>query len=164
MNDNTKDISIRRAVNTDLPKLAEFLQHLVHAERPFDVTLKEGEIFYYSIEDFISDPKSELLVIDFSNQIIGCGYAQIRQAKPYQKHEFFGYLGFMFVDPEFRGRGLNNILIDHLKKWVLSQGITEVRLDVYHDNEAAVNAYKKAGFEPILTTMRCDISEMDDII
>jgi len=164
MNENTKDILIRQAVKTDLPKLAEFLQHLVRAERPFDVTLKEGEIFYYSIEEFISDPKSELLVIDFNNQIIGCGYAQIRQAKPYQKHEFFGYLGFMFVDPEFRGRGLNNLLIDHLKKWVLSQGITEVRLDVYHDNEAAVNAYKKAGFKPILTTMRCDISQMDDII
>jgi len=163
MNEN-KDILIRQAVNADLPKLAEFLQHLVHAERPFDVTLKDGEIFYYSIEEFISDPKSELLVIDFNNQIIGCGYAQIRQAKPYQKHEFFGYLGFMFIDPEFRGKGLNNLLIDRLKKWVLSQGITEVRLEVYHDNEAAVNAYKKAGFKPILTTMRCDISEMDDII
>ncbi|MET3026806.1 GNAT family N-acetyltransferase [Flavobacterium sp. UW10123] len=164
MNQNTKDISIRQALNTDLPKLAEFLQFLVSAERPFDVTLKEGEIFYYSIEDFISDPKSELLVIDFNDQIIGCGYAQIRSAKPYQKHEFFGYLGFMYVDPQFRGRGLNNLLINHLKKWVLSQGTTEVRLDVYHDNEAAVNAYKKAGFKPILTTMRCDISQMDDII
>ncbi|QLC65524.1 GNAT family N-acetyltransferase [Flavobacterium sp. LPB0248] len=163
MNEN-KDISIRQAVNADLPKLAEFLQHLVHAERPFDVTLKDGEIFYYSIEEFIFDPKSELLVIDFNNQIIGCGYAQIRQAKPYQKHDFFGYLGFMFVDPEFRGKGLNNLLIDRLKKWVLSQGITEVRLEVYHDNEAAVNAYKKAGFKPILTTMRCDISEMDENI
>lgn len=164
MNQNTKDISIRRAVNADLPKLAEFLQFLVSAERPFDVTLKEGKIFYYDIQELILDPKTEVLVIDFNNQIIGCGYAQIRQAKPYQKHEFFGYLGFMFVDPEFRGRGLNTLLINDLKKWVLSQGITEVRLDVYHDNDAAVNAYKKAGFEPILTTMRCDISQMDDTI
>jgi len=162
MNENTKDISIRPAVNADLPKLAEFLQFLVNAERPFDVTLKEGEIFYYDIQELILDSKSEVLVIDFNNQIIGCGYAQIRDAKPYQKHEFFGYLGFMYVDPEFRGRGYNNQLINSLKKWVRSQGITEVRLEVYHENAAAVNAYKKAGFEPILTTMRCDISQMND--
>ncbi|PBJ12240.1 GNAT family N-acetyltransferase [Flavobacterium sp. ACN6] len=163
MNEN-KDILIRPAVNNDLPKLAEFLQFLVRAERPFDVTLKEGEIFYYDIQELILDSNSEVLVIDINNQIVGCGYAQIRSAQPYQKNEFFGYLGFMYVDPQFRGRGLINLLINHLKKWVLSQGITEVRLDVYYDNEAAVNAYKKAGFKPIITTMRCDISQMDDTI
>lgn len=154
---NIKDISIRRATNADLPKLAEFLQFLVAAERPFDPTLKEGKIIYYDIEGFISDEKSEILLIDYKHQIIGCGYAQIRSAKPYQKFESFGYLGFMYVSPEFRGNGLNNLLLDDLKKWVLSQGITEVRLEVYSENEPAIRAYEKAGFKQILTTMRCDI-------
>ncbi|KQW99519.1 GNAT family N-acetyltransferase [Flavobacterium sp. Root420] len=158
MDINKKDIAIRRATTADLPKLAEFLQSLVAAERPFDPTLKEGEIFYYDIKEFISDNKTELLVIDYKNQIIGCGYAQIRSAKPYQNHELFGYLGFMYVSPEFRGNGLNNLLLDDLKKWVLSQGITEVRLDVYSENVPAIRAYEKAGFKQILTTMRCDIS------
>jgi len=158
LNLNTKDIAIRRATKADLPKLAEFLQFLVVAERPFDPTLKEGEIFYYNIEDFIADEKSEILVIDYRHQIIGCGYAQIRSAKPYQNHELFGYLGFMYVSPEFRGNGLNNLLLDDLKKWVLSNGITEVRLDVYSENQAAIRAYEKAGFKQISTTMRCDIS------
>jgi len=158
LNLNTKDIAIRRATKADLPKLAEFLQFLVVAERPFDPTLKEGEIFYYNIEDFIADEKSEILVIDYRHQIIGCGYAQIRSAKPYQNHELFGYLGFMYVSPEFRGNGLNNLLLDDLKKWVLSNGITEVRLDVYSENQTAIRAYEKAGFKQISTTMRCDIS------
>lgn len=162
MDVNIKDIAIRRATNADLPKLAEFLQFLVEAERPFDPTLKDGEIFYYDIQELILDKKTEVLVIEFNNQIIGCGYAQIRSAKPYQKHDLFGYLGFMFVNPEFRGKGLNNLLLNDLKKWVLSQGITEVRLEVYHENEAAVKAYEKAGFKQILTTMRCDISSPDN--
>ena len=155
---NIKDIAIRPATTADLPKLSEFLQFLVDAERPFDPTLKEGEIFYYDIEEFISDEKSELLVIDYKHQIIGCGYAQIRSAKPYQKFESFGYLGFMYVSPEFRGNGFNNLLLNDLKKWVLSQGITEVRLEVYSENESAIKAYEKAGFKQILTTMRCEIS------
>jgi GNAT superfamily N-acetyltransferase len=158
MTKDIENITIRPAVKADLPKLAEFLQILVDAERPFDPTLKEGEIFYYSIEDMIADKVTEVMVIENNSEIIGCGYAQIRSAKPYEKHELFGYLGFMFVKPEFRGKGINGLLLDDLKKWILSQGITEVRLQVYDENEAAVKAYEKAGFKKILTTMRCDIS------
>jgi len=157
MSTDNKNITIRPAANTDLPKLAEFLQTLVDAERPFDPTLKEGEIFYYDIQELISDKATEILVVESNNEIIGSGYAQIRSAKPYEKHEVFGYLGFMFVSPEFRGQGISGLLLTTLKKWILSQGITEVRLQVYDENESAVKAYEKAGFKKIVTTMRCDI-------
>jgi len=157
MSTDNKNITIRPAANTDLPKLAEFLQTLVDAERPFDPTLKEGEIFYYDIQELIEDKATEIMVVESNNEIIGSGYAQIRSAKPYEKHEVFGYLGFMFVSPEFRGQGISGLLLTALKKWILDQGITEVRLQVYDENEAAVRAYEKAGFKKIVTTMRCDI-------
>jgi len=157
MNTDIKNTTIRSAVNDDLPKLSQFLQLLVDAERPFDPTLKEGEIFYYNIEGLIADKATEVLVVENNNEIIACGYAQIRSAKEYEKHEWFGYLGFMFVSPEFRGKGINSLLINDLKKWILAQGITEVRLEVYAENEAAVKAYEKAGFKKLITTMRCDI-------
>ncbi|OUL61201.1 GNAT family N-acetyltransferase [Flavobacterium sp. AJR] len=157
MDINNKNIATRRATNTDLPKLSEFLQHLVNAERPFDPTLKEGEIFYYDIQELILDEVTEVLVVENDNQIIGCGYAQIRSAKDFQKHELFGYIGFMFVSPEFRRKGVSNLILNDLKKWVLSQEITEVRLEVYYENESAVKAYEKAGFKNITTTMRCVI-------
>lgn len=159
MSIDTKNITIRPADKNDLPKLAQFLQTLVDAERPFDPTLKEGEIFYYDIQEMIEDKATEILVVESKNEIIASGYAQIRAAKPYEKYELFGYLGFMFVSSEFRGKGISGLLLEALKKWVLSQGITEVRLQVYDENEAAVRAYEKAGFKKILTTMRCDISE-----
>ncbi|MFH6993697.1 GNAT family N-acetyltransferase [Flavobacterium sp. FlaQc-48] len=157
MTKDSKNITIRPAVNADLPTLAQFLQILVDAERPFDPTLKEGEIFYYDIQELILDKATEIMVVESNNEIIGSGYAQIRSAKPYEKHEVFGYLGFMFVSPEFRGKGISGLLLDALKKWILSQGITEVRLQVYDENESAVKAYEKAGFKKIVTTMRCDI-------
>nr|WP_294869742.1 GNAT family N-acetyltransferase [uncultured Pedobacter sp.] len=150
--------STRCATNADLPKLGEFLQMLVEAERPFNPTLKDGEIFYYDLKTLIEDEKTVVLVIEFNAEIVGCGYAQIRSAKAYERHELFGYLGFMFVKPEFRGKGINKLLINDLKQWVLSKGIAELRLDVYHDNDAAVKAYEKVGFKKLLTTMRCDIS------
>ncbi|MCD0471853.1 GNAT family N-acetyltransferase [Flavobacterium sp. JAS] len=152
-----QNITTRPATSTDLPQLNEFLQFLVEAERPFDPTLKDGKIFYYDIQELILDKDTEILVIEDNNEIIGCGYAQIRSAKAYQHHELFGYLGFMYVKPEFRGRGINNLLLNDLKKWILSKGITEVRLEVYSYNEAAIRAYEKAGFNKIMTAMRCEI-------
>jgi GNAT superfamily N-acetyltransferase len=155
---NKENITTRRATNADLPKLKEFLQMLVGAERPFNPTLKDGEIFYYDLEALIVEEQTAVLVMEASGEIIGSGYAQIRSAKAYERHELFGHLGFMFVIPEFRGKGINGLLLNELKQWVLSKGITEVRLEVYHENNAAVSAYEKVGFKKLLTTMRCDIS------
>ncbi|MBE9602289.1 GNAT family N-acetyltransferase [Pedobacter sp. MC2016-24] len=158
---NKENITTRCATNEDLPVLGKFLQMLVEAERPFNPTLKDGEIFYYDLETLIADEQTTVLVLELNAEVVGCGYAQIRSAKVYERHERFGYLGFMFVKPEFRGKGLNSLLLNELKQWVLSNGITEVRLDVYHDNDAAVRAYEKVGFKKLLTTMRCDINDMN---
>jgi GNAT superfamily N-acetyltransferase len=155
---NKENVTTRRATNADLPKLNEFLQMLVEAERPFNPTLKEGEIFYYGLKALLVEERTAVLVIETDGEIIGSGYAQIRSAKAYEQHESFGYLGFMFVTPEFRGKGLNALLLNELKQWVISKGITEVRLQVYSENNAAVSAYEKVGFKKLLTTMRCDIS------
>jgi GNAT superfamily N-acetyltransferase len=154
---NTEDIIVRRATSADLPKLGELLQLLVAAERPFDPTLKDGEIFYYDLEAMIVNEQTAVLVLEVKTEIIGSGYAQIRSAKAYERHEQFGYLGFMFVMPEFRGKGINSLLLNALKQWVRSKGITELRLEVYDDNDAAVRAYEKAGFKKFITTMRFDV-------
>jgi ribosomal protein S18 acetylase RimI-like enzyme len=39
-------------------------------------------------------------------------------------------------------------------KWVKEKKLTEVRLDVYAENESAISAYEKIGFKPDLLKMR----------
>jgi GNAT superfamily N-acetyltransferase len=46
----------------------------------------------------------------------------------------------MYTDPRHRGKAL--IIIEALKEWCRSQNITELRLDVYHDNPSAIRAYE----------------------
>jgi GNAT superfamily N-acetyltransferase len=60
-------------------------------------------------------------------------YARIETAKPHLNHENYAYLGFMYTDPRHRGKALT-LFIEALKEWCRSQNITELRLDVYHDN------------------------------
>jgi ribosomal protein S18 acetylase RimI-like enzyme len=149
-----KEIIIRKATLNDIEILRCFEQGVINAERPFDVTLKKGDIFYYDIEGMIEESHIELLVATLNNKLVGSGYARIEKAKPYLQHKEKAYLGFMYVDPKHRGKGINKKIIDALKDWSLSKNITEMRLDVYENNIAAIKAYEKAGFTKHMIEMR----------
>jgi len=149
-----EQIIIRKATLKDVDTLLVFEQGVISAERPFDPTLKPGHTNYYDIEMMITASHVQMLVAELNNELIGCGYARIEDAKPYLQHPQHAYLGFMYVVPAQRGKGINKLIIDALAAWSLSQHITELRLDVYHQNEAAIKAYEKCGFTKHMIAMR----------
>jgi len=142
----------------DLKALLEFEQGVIVAERPFDPTLKVGDTAYYDIKELITADHIQMLVVTIGGEIIGSGYARIEKAKPYLSHQSFAYLGFMFVKIEYRGRGINKLIIEGLKDWCISRNIEELRLEVYDQNLSAIKAYAKVGFEKHMITMRMSIA------
>jgi GNAT superfamily N-acetyltransferase len=60
----------------------------------------------------------------------------------------------MYVLPQHRGKGVNNLVMHALKDWATSRGITELQLEVYYDNASAVKAYEKSGFSKNMIQMR----------
>ena len=153
-----KQIFIRKAVLTDLERLLEFEQGVIAAERPYDPTLRKEKINYYNIEKMINAADVEIVVAELDEVIIGSGYARIENAKPYLQHQQHAYLGFMYVDPNHRGKGVNKKIIDALGEWCNLQNITELRLDVCQMNEAAINAYEKVGFAKHMIAMRMGLN------
>ena len=156
MNNN---ITIREADLSDLDTLLEFEQGVIEAERPFDSGLKPDPINYYDIEQLIASPDTRLAVAEVDGRLIGCGYARLEDAKPYLKYDRQSYLGFMFVLPDFRGKGVNQRILDDLCRWTLSRGVADVMLEVYPNNLAAIRAYEKAGFRPYLLEMHASLDE-----
>lgn len=152
-----KPITLREATMADMPILLQFEQGVIRAERPFDVTLDDDPINYYDLEQLITAPHINLVVAVSGEELIGSGYARIETAKPYLKHDRYAYLGFMYVKETWRGKGVNNMIIDALKEWTQKQGITEMRLEVYNENESALRAYGKAGFVRYMIEMRMGI-------
>lgn len=150
-------ITLRPAIMQDLPILLEFEQGLISDERPFDTTHKDEEIHYYDLPAMVESPLVELVVAEIDAQIVGCGYARFEKAKPYKKFEQYSYLGFMYVKPEHRGKGINAQVMEYLREWSKKQGLTELRLEVYCDNEKAVRAYEKAGFTRYMYWMRVEV-------
>lgn len=154
-----ENIILRQANLNDLPILLEFEQGIITTEKPFDETLKKEHFNYYDIAGMIKAENTEVVVAECSNEIIGSAYADIREAKQYLQHEKYAYLGFMYVKPNFRGRGINGGIIAYLKNWSKSKNISELRLDVYDENFSAVKAYEKAGFKRHLLNMRINIDD-----
>ena len=154
-----KNIITRKATISDLETLRRFEQGVISAERPFDPTLKQGHINYYDLEFMIDAPHIELIVAELNDEIVGSGYARLEEAKQYIQHEHHSYLGFMYVEPQHRGKGINKIIINALKKWSLAQNITELRLDVYFNNTSAIAAYEKAGFTKHMIEMRMGLDK-----
>jgi len=150
-------VEIRKAIETEIEILLSFEKGIIKAERPFDNTLKEGEIHYYDLIDLIRSKRAEVLVAVVNDEIVGSGYAKTISAEPYQKFTEYAYLGFMYVKPAFRGQGINQKILHGLMDWAKNQNLTEVRLEVYDENTIAKNAYLKAGFKPNLLEMRLEI-------
>lgn len=152
---------VRKATLNDLPTLLWFEQGVIEAERPMDFTIKEGEINYYNIPELISSDESDVFVVEIDNKIVASGYAKIKDDRHYLKHKNHGYLGFMFVPNEYRGKGLNKLIIDALFQWCKERNIFEIRLDVYDKNPSAIRAYEKVGFKKHMINMRLDIEDLD---
>lgn len=148
----------REATEQDLKVLLEFEQGIVTAERPFNSTLIDGEIHYYDLLKLIQAEDAFVIVAEENDEIVASGYARIKKPdNNYSNFDRYAYLGFMYVKPEHRGKGVNKLILDGLLSWAKSKDISEVRLDVYSHNESAVKAYEKAGFDSLLTTMRMKI-------
>jgi len=153
-------VTVRQANLSDLDRLLEFEQAIIESERPFDETIRSGDdVHYYDLESLISSPDAEVVVAELGPKIIGSGYARIETSDPYLKHREHSYLGFMYVVPEQRGKGINKKIIAALESWSLSKGVTEMQLEVYVENSAAIRAYEKSGYTGLILQMRRELTE-----
>lgn len=154
------NLEIREAVIEDLHILKIFEQEIIQYERPFASNIKKDPVTYYDLEELILRKDAQVLVAIIEEEIVGSGYAMIKNSKPYFEPEQYAYLGFMFVSPQHRGKGINGAITERLIEWAQSNNLSEIQLDVYAANESAINAYNKLGFKPDLLKMRLNTSEL----
>lgn len=149
-----ENVLIRDAILDDLPTLLSFEQELIKAERPFDPTIAKDPVSYYDIKGYITDDRVKVVVAETNGVVVSSGYALEKEARPYLDHKSYGYLGFMYTLPKYRGKGINKLIVDELVNWSKDQGLLEVRLTVYDENTPALKAYQKAGFKKHICEMR----------
>ena len=145
---------VRIATLRDINALEVFEQEIIKYERRYAPNLRKDPISYYDIKNLIERVDAQVLVAELNDELIGCGYALIKNSPSYKKPEKFVYLGFMYVSPINRGKGVNGLIVSELIKWAKIKNIEEIQLDVYSKNKSALKAYQKLGFNPDLLKMR----------
>ena len=139
-------ILLREATLDDLSILLEFEKKLIEYERNFTPNLKKSDFNYYNLKSYITNSEVSVVVAEEKNKLIASGYALIRDNKLYKIPDKLIFLGFMYVIPEYRGKGINKKILDYLIAWGKNKGLNEFQLTVYAQNESAIKAYKKSGF------------------
>ncbi len=147
-------MNFREAELDDLTELLELEQCVVEAERPYNKDIQAGKPIYYDMHQLITSKEIQLLLAEDSNKIVGTGYALIRKSKACLTHDKEAYLGFMYVDPEYRGQKINKQIIERLIAWSQNKGVYDFYLDVYAQNDPAIRAYQKAGFGSNMVEMK----------
>ncbi len=145
---------IREAGTGDLEILLKFEQELIKTERPYDECIREDPLNYYDLREMIESKEINVVVAEHKGRIVSSGYARVRRARAYLDHKDYAYVGFMYTLPEYRGMGVNKLIIRKLTSWAQQQGLIEVRLTVYDANLPAIKAYEKAGFKKHIIEMR----------
>ncbi len=152
-------MKLRVAQPEDLPILLEFEQGVVEEERPCNDSIKKTNVKYYDLNGLLADPNTSVQLAEQDGRVVGCGYVQLRPSQAAFAHDKHAYLGFMYVEPDVRGQGVNKMLIESLISWSRDRGVYDFYLDVYVENRAAIRAYEKVGFTSIQLEMKLNLSK-----
>lgn len=151
------DLVIRKARLVDMPILLRYEQEVIDYERAFNEDIEKEDAKYYNLHSLIRGKDSVVFVGEINGEIVATGYALIKEGLPQFVYDKYTYLGFMYVTPKHRGKGINAKIIEAALKWSKERGIKHIRLQVYSENTSAIQAYKKLGFKTELQDMKLNM-------
>ena len=108
---------------------------------PFGWSIEEISILSDEQWQNISQGHKRYATID--NQIIGMIQLSI-DTKIKTRH--IASIGSVYVQPQYRGRGIAKLLLEDIQNYAKTQGVEILSLTVAKDYVSAVNAYQKFGF------------------
>lgn len=136
-------VEIDFATAADLPHLADLLAELFTLESDFQ---PERDKQLRSLRAILDDPSiGRLFVLRLDGKVAGMANALITVSTAEGGRVLL--LEDVIVRSEHRGGGLGRQLIEHVLDWARGQGMTRVTLLADRDNHAALDFYRKLGFE-----------------
>ena len=96
----------------------------------------------------IGKPSATTFLAEEAGQIVGFVNVTIHD----ESHSLlrplrFARVGSVGVSAGHRGQGVGRSLMQHAEAWAQSQGATELRLNVWAFNSAAMQLYRELGYE-----------------
>jgi len=152
-------MQIREATKDDEPKIKELIEKLHAFEMPMEElyasrpdTAERNMRFF---KRMIKNDNGTIFVAEVDNQIVGYAVCWIAKRPPYlYKVDRIGYISDVFVEEQYRRRGIGSALLGKILEWFKNKNIKYVELSVLVKNEKAIKFYEKHGFKVYSLNLR----------
>lgn len=140
-------LNVRVAGDKDIDALANLRVEFCKYEKRFDPKVKYNSeaafVFKREIREALSIKAKQNFywILENENKILG--YLSVHL---YPDLPGIAFLGEMFIEKKLRGRGLGKKLLDKAKEFLISLGISEIRLSTYSENKAAIDFFESMDF------------------
>ncbi|WP_343638661.1 GNAT family N-acetyltransferase [Roseateles sp.] len=104
--------------------------------------LYPGESNHLADPDALAQPKVRFIGVWLAEWLAGCAAVKVVE----DGDGAYGEIKRMFVQPQFRGRGLSKVLMEELESHLRAQGIGLARLETGVHQPEALKLYETLGY------------------
>jgi ribosomal protein S18 acetylase RimI-like enzyme len=150
----TVDYTIRKAKPTDLDIIVKYtLQEAFEAEgiEPNAAGVTRG------VQAGLNDPSLAVYwVVEDSHGLVIASTSIVTEWSNFHGANYW-WIQSIFIVPEHRGRGVVELILDHLAEEAERAGALDLRLYAHNANQRALKAYRRCGFNvaPYSIMKRC---------
>lgn len=138
-------ITIRGARPADVPVILRFIQGLAEYEKLADACVATEAALAATL--FGERPSAEVLLAFWAGTPVGFALFFHNYSTFLAKPGI--YLEDLFVEPEYRGKGLGKALLQELARLALERDCGRLEWSVLDWNEPSINFYKSLGAVPL---------------
>lgn len=157
------DISIRRAVATDVPALerlwVEFIDHHAEGDRYFQRSPGAARIHAARLTEELDRDDRLILLAEHQGEPIGFAIAEIRGGSELFLVGPYGFVRDLGITRSARQRGVGQRLYAEVLDWFAEHGVRRAELDVTEKNEGARRFWERNGYRPLYIRMTADLTD-----
>ena len=104
----------------------------------------------YDLDEILADPDKAVFVASrVDGGLVAFIEASLRDYAEACETSPVGYIEAWYVDENIRGQKLGREIMRAAEDWAREKGCEEMGSDTWLDNEAAINAHKKTGYQEV---------------
>ena len=142
-------LEVRRAEERDLPACMAMFRELNQLQDPWRVFEPRRGIedeMARSYRAALEDPDALLLVADAGGEVVGMAAGHVHRPSTFSEQKAVE-LSSVYVQSSHRRRGLARKLTAEVARFARDRGVDRVTLKTFVQNEEAVAAWRRMGFE-----------------